>query len=123
MKANGAEEVWLTGLLEPHTIVPAQYFSRARTDTGEKRLMAAILQDAIDVYCKFMGAVALTRHNRRLLRDTIDWFYNGDEEHPFSFVNVCDALSLDAKTVRRALYRTVVGQSAADLAYGRAVGA
>jgi hypothetical protein len=66
--------------------------------TPEQRLMAAVLEDAIDVYRH--GRVG-TR--RRLARDTEAWFRADDRSWPFSFVRICEALRLDPHAVRAAL--------------------
>ena len=45
----------LAGLVQPDTLLPSQYFDRIRRRgqyDGERRLMIAILEDAVDVYRK-----------------------------------------------------------------------
>ena len=67
--------------------------------SAERELMAAILADAIDCYWKYFNG----RDGRsvRLFRDASHWIFANDEEQTFSFVNICDALNLDAAYIRR----------------------
>ncbi len=64
-------------------------------DAPHRRLMVAILDDAL---------VVLRRRDRstrrRVLRETIEWFEIDDRAWVFSFLNVCDAIDLDATAVR-----------------------
>ena len=53
-KEHGLEDR-MAGLFQPDTLLPTQYFDRIRRRAlfdGERRLMIAILEDAIDVYRK-----------------------------------------------------------------------
>ena len=67
------------------------------TQTLEQRLMAAVLDDAIDVY----------RHPRanrgRLRRETEAWFRSDDRSWLFSFIRVCETLGLDPHATRASL--------------------
>ncbi len=92
------------GLFVPDTMLPSQYFDRIRhrTDTsGERRLMIAVLEDAIDVYRKQAGA----RDNRRqqMFLDAEAWIEDADRSWIFSFENICEVLGLDAGYVRGGL--------------------
>ncbi|HLK10676.1 MAG TPA: hypothetical protein VKW76_04810 [Candidatus Binatia bacterium] len=61
----------------------------------EKRLMLAVLTDAV-------ATLRRTRtERRRAIAEAHAWFVATDPGWPFSFVNVCDALGLDAARVRR----------------------
>lgn len=93
------------GLFQPDTILPTQYFDRLRRRTeydGERRLMIAVLEDAVDVYRKLAGA----RDNRRraLFDDAEAWLESNDRSWIFSFENICDVLGLDASYLRRGLH-------------------
>src|SRR2546429_3927634 len=49
----------LAGLFQPDTLLPSQFFDRVRRRVehdGERRLMIAVLEDAVDVYRKQAGA-------------------------------------------------------------------
>ncbi len=94
----------LANLFVPDVLLPSQYgdgSSRRSNFTGEHRLMLAILEDAIRVYCKEAGA--RNRRRRRLFRETEQWIESPDESWVFSFERICGALQLDADYIRRGL--------------------
>lgn len=107
-KSEGAvREVKRTGPavdLEPETILPAQYFSGREIDAGlqpEKRLMLAVLEDAVGTFQKYVQST--DRRSVELFEETEEWFASDDTEWPFSFVNTCNALNLEAAYLRRGL--------------------
>jgi hypothetical protein len=89
--------------LEPNTILPIQFFSPrgACRWTGEQRLMAAILEDAIAVYSK--SSAPKGSKARQILRETERWLRSKDRTWTFSFLRVCEMLGLDPVAIRRAL--------------------
>ncbi len=72
------------------------------TTSPEQKLMAAILDDAVEVY---RHPAVYGRHNRSLLRDTEAWFDSEERSSCFSFQYICDVLDLDAEAIRAALWR------------------
>lgn len=89
--------------LEPNLILPEQFFDGTRS-TGPRRLLSAILEDALRVYARCM----LPRHtarDRRAIREAAHWLDTNDLEFPFSFLNVCAVLGLDARAIRDAIRR------------------
>src|SRR5436853_539398 len=78
----------------PETILPEQFFRPSAALPPEKRLMLAVLEGALLDLQRSAGA--RTPRARRL-RDEVDaWFAADGEDWPFSFVNLCYALGLDA---------------------------
>ena len=77
--------------------------NRSRVGDGapERRLMLAVLSDALAILTR-RGEFA-TGCNRRLEWETRDWFMSDDISWPFSFLNVCDVLDMNAVSVRRHL--------------------
>jgi hypothetical protein len=69
-----------------------------RTATPERRLLVAILADAIDCYQHNLDA--RTARKRRLCREAEQWMLSDDQEWAFSFRNICDALGIDADALR-----------------------
>jgi len=68
--------------------------------------MAAVLQTAVDDYWDSFrprSAAYGTRGARRRCGQARSYMLNKDRVWPFSFENLCDALDLDARTLRRAL--------------------
>jgi hypothetical protein len=64
---------------------------------AERRLMVAILADALDCYQKYMFASNVRR--RKLFRDAEHWLLS-EEYWIFSFRNICAVLGLDAGALR-----------------------
>ena len=60
--------------------------------------MAAVLDDAIDVYRRPEGHM-----RRRLRRETEAWFRSNDRSCLYAFVRVCGALGLDPQAIRDSL--------------------
>jgi hypothetical protein len=69
----------------------------------ERRLMIAVLEDALETYLATMGALRGIRRVR--FTEAAAWFRSDDTEWPFSFVNICQACGFDAPTIRRTLVR------------------
>ena len=109
---NETEERGGGKLLEPNTILPIQFFSQRGTSrwTGEQRLMAAILEDAIAVYSK--SSAPKGSKARQVLRETERWLRSRDRTWTFSFLRVCEMLSLDPVAILRALRERRDRQSA-----------
>jgi hypothetical protein len=64
-----------------------------RHQVGELRLMAAVLEDAINVLRK--------RPRSRAGREAREWLGSNEAHWPFAFERICEALDLDADSVRR----------------------
>jgi hypothetical protein len=100
----GLEELLAT-LLQPDTLLPSQYFGRVRRRTefdGERRLMIAVLEDAVEIYRK--QATAQDTRGRNLFREAEEWLEDPDRTWLFSFENICDVLDIDSAYVRRGLH-------------------
>jgi hypothetical protein len=91
------------GLIEPDTLLPTQYFDRIRRrdGSGERRLMCAIIEDAVQMYLKHAGA--RDGLHGRLFTDAEQWIENEDRTWVFSFASICDHLGLDGDYLRRGL--------------------
>ena len=95
----------LTGLFQPDTLLPSQYFDRMRRRSehdGERRLMIAVLEDAVDVYRKQAGAK--DPRAQQLFHEAEEWIEDPDRTWLFSFQNICDVLDIDAEYLRRGLH-------------------
>jgi len=91
-------------LFQPDTLLPSQYFDRIRRKAsadGERRLMVAILEDAVDVYRKQAGA--RDRKRRQLFEDAEAWIESPDKSWIFSYENICDVLGIDCGYLRKGL--------------------
>jgi len=91
-------------LFQPDTLLPSQYFDRIRrraSSDGERRLMVAILEDAVDVYRKQAGA--RDRKRRQMFEDAEGWIESPDKSWIFSYENICEMLGIDAEYLRKGL--------------------
>ena len=94
----------LIGLIAPEVMLPSQFRAGRSRDThctGERRLMAAVLEEAIRVYQQEAGS--RNRRRQRLFRETEQWIESSDKSWPFSFERVCEVLRLDPDYLRRGL--------------------
>jgi hypothetical protein len=92
--------------LAPEIILPSQFHGGFRHDASlrpEKRLMLAVLEEAVGDFQRFVAAPG--REGQRMFRNAEDWFASEDTEWPFSFVNICQTLGLDVGYVRAGLGR------------------
>ena len=102
---NQAIDERYPGLFQPDLLLPSQFherFRRPRHLDGERRLMLAVLEDAVEMYRKHCGPRA--GRNRQLFLDAEEWIDNDDRSWVFSFLNLCDVLELDAEYLRRGLH-------------------
>jgi len=101
----GSREVFMT-TLGAEAIVPESYPTvAAALWQPERRLMLAVLEDAIDCYLANVGAQRGIRRAR--FNEAASWLQSNDTEWPFSFVCICDALGIDPTVIRRMLVRQV----------------
>ena len=85
----------------PDAILPAQFFPGTAAHGPERRLMMAVLARALLDLQRDAGTG--TRRARRHLAEVEAWFASDSDVWPFSFVNICHALALDAAAVRSRL--------------------
>ena len=89
-------------LLEPEIILPSQ-LPCATVETPEKRLLLAVLEEAVWTYQR--NRMATEPRGRALFTDVEAWFASEDSDWTFSFVAICDVLGLDASYLRRGIRR------------------
>ena len=90
--------------IELDILVPSQFFDRRQAEGSaqpEKRLMLAVMEEAIATFQKSVPGA--NRRQRRLLRETEEWIQSGDTSWPFSFENICAALSIESDYLRSGL--------------------
>lgn len=69
----------------------------------ERRLMLAVLEDALDTVRKYAGAS--DPRQRALYHHARAWFTACEAEWPFAFAPICEALGLDPDYVRAGVLR------------------
>ncbi|HJQ84526.1 MAG TPA: hypothetical protein VKA21_10645 [Candidatus Binatia bacterium] len=103
-KRRGRPPIHLSASL--NLVLPEQLFPEFPPEgcmPGEKRLMLAVLKDAIDVFLKHAGS--RDPRTRRLFLETEAWLFGDDGDAPFSFVDICECLGLSPSCIRRGLAR------------------
>jgi hypothetical protein len=97
----------------PDTLLPGQLESDlpgGRAQQGERLLLLAVLQDAVDTYRRCRGS--RDPEARLLFDETRAWVESRDHDTVFSFESLCDALDIDPDYLRRRLSEGSVGVDA-----------
>ena len=81
--------------------VGAQFLDALPSD-GERRLMLAVLIDAIRTLSAHSPAASHVRAHRAWMRDRA-WLESNDQSQAFSFINICNALGFNPDYVRRSV--------------------
>lgn len=105
-RSEAALEERLPYLFQPDVLIPDQYFETLRAKTGlgpEKRLMLAVLEDAVNRFQK--NVAARSEAGKGNFAEAEAWFLESGGDWVFSFESICDALGLDSEYVRRGLER------------------
>ena len=93
-------------LFQPDSLLSAHYFGTLRRESllePEKRLMLAILEDAI--HCFQDNLFARNVRGRRLFEEAQEWIVETDGDWVFSFQNICEALGFNPAYMRHGLLR------------------
>jgi hypothetical protein len=91
-------------LFQPDTLLSAQYFETFRTKADlepEKRLMLAILEDAVDCLQKYI--FARDGRGKRIFQEAEDWIFEENSDRLFPLENICQVLGFNPKYVRNGL--------------------
>jgi len=102
------------GLFEPDALLPAQFYAAFRGGSGvrgEKRLMLAVLEDALDCFQKY--AAARDGHGQALFDEAHAWIVSNDRGWFFSYENICETLEINPEYLRRGLETWRHGQNGA----------
>ena len=67
----------------------------------ELELMLAVLEDAL--HCYFNNAQMRRRREKKIFKETEEWFFSTDQEGVFTFENICSLLGIDPGYIRRGL--------------------
>jgi len=97
---------FLARILEPDIFLPSQFYGTSglsRKLEGEKRLMIAILKDAVECLDKYRGA--RNSLGRSQYQSAIEWVKDNSTDWLFSFTNICDFLGFDPQYMREVLLK------------------
>jgi hypothetical protein len=100
-------------------MLPVQFDDLRRKSAArppEHRLMLAVIEDAVHLHQLGAGDVG----DRRLFRETEEWFASEETASPFAFVTICEVFGLDPDWIRAGLRRWRACR-AADAARGSRV--
>ena len=103
-RRENAEEAGSAIVFEPNTLLPEQFAAALRRKPfaeGEKRLLSAILVDAVECYMKHGRTT--DRRNRQLFEDAETWIFTDSPGEFLSFRSVCEVLGLEPEYVRNGL--------------------
>lgn len=96
----------VTSLFQPDTLLPEQYmetFRRKLHLEPEKKLMVAVLEDAIACYQKYV--FARDGKGKMLFTEAEEWFAEKGGDWLFSFSNVCETLGFNPDYLRQGLFQ------------------
>lgn len=96
----------VASLFQPDTLLPAQYFEtfhRKAPLEPKKRLMLAVLEDAVGCFQKYI--YARDRKGKALFHDAEDWILEKNSDWLFSFESICEVLGFNPQYVRQGLMR------------------
>jgi hypothetical protein len=107
MKSGMYDTDALPKLFQGDCILPSQYYDfgpRRYSDEGHRRLLLAVLEDAIRCYFTYSGA---PRGSDRYAQfsEARDWIYSTEESSGFTFAKVCEPLEIDPEWLRDGLRR------------------
>ena len=105
-KSQATSDDRIASLFQPDTLLSAQYFDNMRRRTllePEKRLMLAILEDAVNCFQENLSAES---GKRKILFDDVEqWIRADGSDWVFSFDHICEALGFTPAYVRQGLLR------------------
>ena len=109
MQAESRKALFQDGFLNaiPDIVLPSQFFGSVGTQTfsSEQRLMLAVLTDAINIMGKYQ--VSPNRLKGGSFDEASAWVFGDGIKGPMSFDHVCDALGVNADTLRMRLSELV----------------
>ncbi len=95
----------IAGLLVPDTLTPEQYYAGVRVHDlairPVKRLMLAVLEDAMRLY-QTCGS-ARSRARQRMFAEAEAWLLDRRADGPFAFETICQTLGIEPGCLRSGL--------------------
>ena len=99
LESTPSPEETTAAVFEPWALLGTQWtVAHTQRASGEKRLMAAVLADAIRLYLKY--AQSPTVGGRREFRETADWVESRDRRELYGFQSICETLGIDTERLR-----------------------
>ncbi len=104
MYAGELTDLCVEDVAQPEAVLPQQFFSECRESAaveGERRLLVAVLEDALHCFQKY--AFAVDARSQRLFLEAEEWFMQPDTGAAFTFEYICETRGLDPESVRSGL--------------------
>jgi hypothetical protein len=103
-RSSAAPDERTLSIFQPDILAADQYLQHTRRKhplEPEKKLMMAILQDAVDCFQKYF----FSDHAKgeKIVQDAEEWVMEKNSEWLFSFESVCESLGLNADYIRNGL--------------------
>jgi len=98
-------------LMEADILIDEKYlraYRQIRPGDAERKLMFAVLLDAVQTYQKFVASKSF--RGETLYKEAEAWFWDEDPDRVFSFANICDVIGLNPAFFRRGLRQLVMNQ-------------
>lgn len=92
---------WTDGTRPGPTAAPEDVGRRIAATDGVRRLMAAVVEDAIECYQKF--ALPRTLRQHRLFQEAEEWLLSRKTDAPISFQQACENLGIEGDRIRARL--------------------
>lgn len=103
-RSRGALDEKIFSIFQPDILAVSQFFQhthRKHPIEPEKKLMLAVLQDAVDCFQKYL--FSRNEKGKTTFRDAEEWILERNSEWLFSFESICESLGLDAGYIRNGL--------------------
>jgi hypothetical protein len=94
----------VSSLFQPDTLLPTQYFDTFRRKSylePEKKLMLAVLEDAIACFQKYV--FVRDGKGKVMFQEAEEWIQEESDDWLFSFANICEVLGFDPDYIRQGL--------------------
>jgi hypothetical protein len=112
----------LTMLFEPDELAAHEYrrtFLRRTPLEPEKRLMLAVLEDAIFCFQRYLRAKG--SKEKKLHQDAVTWIFDQSDNWTFSFENICATCGLDPDYLRMGLLNWGEQMNSLKTSHGKAI--
>lgn len=92
--------------LIPDILLPSQTMTESATWSGERRLMLAVLEEAVSTL--FRNIRSVSKFSGREIEAVEQWLGSDEILWPFAFLNVCGACGIDPDYLRRGIEGAVL---------------
>ncbi len=90
------------GLFEPDVLLRDHFSVRSGAMVSrEKRLMLAVLENALDSYQKYV--FSHDGQGRQMFHEAVEWLDSANTDWLFSYRNICETLDINPDYLRRGL--------------------